>query len=230
MSKNSRWLGTLAIVVVVIAGVGFLGSWAFGRHGGGPMGSGMMGWGSGFGTWGRTTPNAEPLGQEQVEEIAERYVSSTGGDKLEVAEIMEFDNHFYGQAREETTGRYAFEFLIDRYSGRAYPEPGPNMMWNEKYGHMGRGFMGLFGSRANPDPMTISPSEAVVRAQEFLDQNARGLQADDHVDAFYGYYTFHTLRDGQVVGMLSVNGYTGQVWLHTWHGIYLGSLENEDDH
>jgi len=227
MSKNSRWLGTLAIVVVVIAGVGFLGSWAFGWHGGGPMGSGMMGWGSGFGMWGRTTPNAEPLGQEQVEEIAERYVSSTRGDKLKVAEIMEFGNHFYGQAREETTGRYAFEFLIDRYSGRAYPEPGPNMMWNEKYGHMGRGFMGLFGSRANPDPMTISPSEVVVRAQEFLDQNARGLQADDHVDAFYGYYTLHTLRDGQVVGMLSVNGYTGQVWVHTWHGVYLGTLDEE---
>jgi len=30
--------------------------------------------------------------------------------------------------------------------------------------------------------------------------------------------TIHILRDGQTVGMLSVNGYTRQVFVHTWHG------------
>ena len=44
------------------------------------------------------------------------------------------------------------------------------------------------------------------------------LTADEHADPFYGYYTLHVNRDGQTVGMLSVNGYTGQVFPHTWHG------------
>jgi hypothetical protein len=33
-----------------------------------------------------------------------------------------------------------------------------------------------------------------------------------------GYYTLDVNRDDQPVGMLSVNGYTGAVWPHTWHG------------
>jgi len=68
--------------------------------------------------------------------IAQEYVKSYGNPDLEVAEIMAFDNQYYVQARERSTGRYAFEFLID-LTGNAYPEPGPNMMWNTKYGHMG---------------------------------------------------------------------------------------------
>ena len=35
---------------------------------------------------------------------------------------------------------------------------------------------------------------------------------------FPGYYTLHTLQDGDVEGMLSVNAVTGAVWRHTWHG------------
>jgi len=35
--------------------------------------------------------------------------------------------------------------------------------------------------------------------------------ATDEPDAFYGYYTLHVLRAGEIAGMLSVNGYTGQV-------------------
>jgi len=27
----------------------------------------------------------------------------------------------------------------------------------------------------------------------------------------------HILKNGMVTGMLSVNGYSGQVWYHTWH-------------
>ena len=39
--------------------------------------------------------------------------------------------------------------------------------------------------------------------------------------AFPGYYTTDFLLDGKPAGMLSVNGYTGQVWYHTWHGQFL---------
>jgi len=28
-------------------------------------------------------------------------------------------------------------------------------------------------------------------------------------------------QDGKVIGMLSVNGTSGQVWYHTWHGAFV---------
>ncbi len=53
---------------------------------------------------------------------------------LEVAEVMEFANNYYAEVREKDSGIGAMELLIDRPGSRAYPEPGPNMMWNTKYG------------------------------------------------------------------------------------------------
>jgi hypothetical protein len=70
--------------------------------------------------------------------------------------------------------------------------------------------------------MPISSSDAIARAQAFLDSYAPGLRVEEHAAAFPGYYTIDTLRNGEIVGMLSVNGYTGAVWVHSWHGIYLG--------
>lgn len=53
-------------------------------------------------------------------------------------------------------------------------------------------------------------------------------------DIFYGYYTLHTLKDGRIEGMLSVNGYTGAVWYHDCHGPFIGMeeihQENETGH
>jgi len=54
-----------------------------------------------------------------------------------------------------------------------------------------------------------------------------GSKADE-VEPFYGYYTIHVLKDGAIYGMLSVNGYTGQVWYHFWHGPFLGMRELEE--
>jgi hypothetical protein len=60
----------------------------------------------------------------------------------------------------------------------------------------------------------------VEAAQEYLAANFsdKALTADEHADPFYGYYTLHLNQDGETVGMLSVNGTTGAVWPHTWHG------------
>jgi len=76
------------------------------------------------------------------------------------------------------------------------------------------------------EKMTVSIDDAVDAAQRFLDQYHPGSQADEHADPFYGYYTIHILKDGDVVGMLSVNGYTSQVFLHTWHGDLLQMSEH----
>ena len=223
MESRSRWLGTLSAIVVATAAVGFLGAFTFGWHGGGMMGSTY-----GPGMWGATTTSGEPLSDEQAEGIARQYVEGFEGPLLELAELMVFDNHFYAQARELKTKRYAYELLIDRFSGRISLEPGPNMMWNEKYGHMGSGVLGFFGGSRLSESMPITEDEAVVAAQAHLDRYVPGLQVDDHAAEFYGYYTLHTLRDGEIVGMLSVNGYTGAVWLHSWHGIHLGEVLDEE--
>jgi len=63
----------------------------------------------------------------------EQSLGGWNNDDLEVAEMMEFSNHFYAIVQEESTGIGAFEVLVDKVSGAVHPEPGPNMMWNLKY-------------------------------------------------------------------------------------------------
>jgi hypothetical protein len=206
---------------------------------------GSNGYGGMMGNWGFTLPtDGERLSLDRAAEAVEGYLTAYGsGSNLALGEVMEFSNGFYAQVVEEETGIGAFELLIDPVTGAIHSEPGPNMMWNTEYGHMGgwsgmmggmtlaprasAGVMG-YGYRQPTGEMTVSPEEAVQAAQSYLDQIQSGLTADDHADPFYGYYTLHTLRDGQVVGMLSVNGYTSQVWYHTWHGDFVGMTEGHE--
>jgi hypothetical protein len=75
---------------------------------------------------------------------------------------------------------------------------------------------------ANPnDPMPVTVAQAVETAQRYLDTYLPGAKAETTADTFYGYYTLEILRNGQMVSMLSVNGYTRQVILHTWHGRFI---------
>jgi len=93
------------------------------------------------------------------------------------------------------------------------------MMWNLKYGApMHR----VEGSAAEN---TVTLEEARAAAQEFLDANLAGASLNADGTAYYGYYTFDFSEDGKVAGMLSVNGLTGQVWLHTWHGAFITEVE-----
>lgn len=216
--KTFRWFGGLSVVIVVIVAVGFLGALAVGRHNS-MMGYGMMGgWFGSQGLGAGSSPT--PLSNDTAAGIARLYLGRFEGPSLELAELTVFDNQFYAEAREVESGQYAFEFLIDRFSGQVAPEPGPNMVWNQIYGHMMVAW-GAPGTSAD-EAMPISSSDAIARAQAFLDSYAPGLRVEEHAAAFPGYYTIDTLRNGEIVGMLSVNGYTGAVWVHSWHGIYLG--------
>jgi hypothetical protein len=133
---------------------------------GGPMGrmSGMMMSGQGMtgmdpsqmgrfgpstGMMGAWTPPADlaPAGDaltlDEAVKVAEAYIAAWESERpLELGEVMQFDNHFYAEVRETETGRGAFEFLIDPTTGMVFGEPGPNMMWNLRYGMMGYGMMG----------------------------------------------------------------------------------------
>ncbi len=214
---------------------GMMNGWNQGGWGG-MMGGGMMGGygamdpSSCHGDWGN--PGAgEPLTLDEATTRVQDYLDSLGNPDLVLAEVMEFENNFYAEVEEESTGVHAFELLISRYTGAVTDEPGPNMMWNTKYGHMaGWGGMGgmMSGRWGTPTgEMTVTPEQALEYAQTWLDANLPGTTAADEADQFYGYYTIHTLRDGQIAGMLSVNGYTGAVWYHTWHGDFIGMQEFE---
>lgn len=88
-------------------------------------------------------------------------------------------------------------------------------------GMMGGRYLGSFGA------MRITAGQAITLAQRWLDARMPGTMAGDEADQFYGYYTIHTMADGAISGMLSVSGYTGQVWYHSWHGDFIDMIGEE---
>jgi hypothetical protein len=212
-----------------------MGGWGFDQSAGcGSTNFGMHGMG-GFPSSGLASQ--EPLTIAQAEQAVENYLAAFNNDDLELAEVMVFDNHAYAEIVEKSTGIGAMEVLVDPATLNVYPEYGPNMMWNLKYGMMaGRGgrMGGMMGGYWNQNvdetvsaEMTVTPEQAIANAQAYLDRNLAGATVEDHADPFYGYYTLHVQRDGEVVGMLSVNGFSGDVFLHTWHGDFIEMSEEE---
>jgi hypothetical protein len=212
-----------------------------GDFGGTPRGfnSGMMGFYGQSGTYGmmgvygsRQLSDVEPLSLAEAEAAIENYLDALNKGDLVLGEIMIFDNHAYAEIFEQDTGIGAMEVLVDPVTNGVYPEPGPNMMWNLKYSAMAdTGMMGGMMKEQSvqnlSSEMPISPEEAAQIAQRYLDRYAPGSEASEEVDPFYGYYTLHILQDGSTAGMLSVNGYSGEVFVHTWHGTL---IEISEDH
>ncbi len=214
---------------------------------GGPGGSGMMGRRGGYGMmngYGFNYNNsaAAPLTVDQARAAAQTYIDALKDSDLAIAEVMIFSNNAYIAVKETSTGRGAFELLVDSGSQVAYPEHGPNMMWNTKYGGLnhtqmmggyGGGMMGgmMRGYNWSATPsaqagdMTVTAEQAIQSAQKYLDGALPGTVAASDPMQFYGYYTLDYSKDGKVAGMLSINGYTGQVFLHTWHGTFVEETE-----
>ena len=169
--------------------------------------------------------DGEILSLKEAETAVHGYVERLGYTGLNVTEVMEFERNFYAIVAENDTGIGAMEVLVDKDSGAVGPEYGPNMMWNAKYGMHRVGRMGMMGSYGSTTgEMTVSSAEAEKIAQQWLDANFPGRTAGE-ADEFYGYYTLHFLGDGQVEGMLSVHGSSGDVWYHSWHGDFVAMTE-----
>lgn len=162
---------------------------------------------------------------DHAAQAARQYVAAYGNPDLTLTEVMQFEDNFYVEVEEESTSIHAFELLVDRNTGAVSPEPGPNMMWNTRYGHMG-GMMGGWRGR-QAESMSVPQEQAREIAQRWLDRFMPGTSAAEEADAFYGYYTIHVMKNGQVNGMLSVNGYSGEVWYHSWHGDFVQMKELE---
>lgn len=178
-----------------------------GGNGNGYCGAGYTG--SGYGV------NDTPITIEKAKESVEQYLTSTTNSDLKLSEVIEFDNNFYAGVKEQSTGTYAFELLVNKYTGVVFPEMGPNMMWNTKYGHM---------NWNTPAQTNISEEQALKNAQNYLDKEMPGTKVVN-ADTFYGYYTIEVQKDGKIYGMLSINGNTGAVWYHNWHGAFVEILE-----
>ncbi len=243
MSKTVKIIIATSIVLIIGCGLVYTGIW-IGRYDLNPFSNQMstFGWGMhsglgeetcehsnysrGYGMMGQNYINSDKnipqLTMEEVDRSIDQYLDDLSDPDLILSEIMIFDNHAYAQIIEESTGIGAMEVLVDPVSKQVYPEQGPNMMWNLKYSSMSGMMMGSGRNSSNSDvtieDMTVTREEAVVAAQVYLDEYKQGNQADEHTDLFYGYYTLHVLNGGEVVGMLSVNGYSGQVFYHNWHG------------
>ena len=256
----------IVIAVLILATGAFIGgtiyarSYAYGPSGminmmGNNTGPGNMMGGDGgmMNGYGNKDNNLVPVTVDQAKAAAEQYLANMKNDDLKIAEIMIFNNNAYVLVKEASTGLGAFELLVDSSSQTAYPEHGPNMMWNLKYGALNHqwmmgnnsgmtGMMGASGGMMNMmrgyawddttsadvfAAMTITPEQAIQNAQKYLDTNITGATAASDPTQFYGYYTLDFEKDGKVAGMLSVNGYSGQVFLHTWHGSFIEETELE---
>jgi hypothetical protein len=212
-------------------GPGMMGGAFFNQDGNTRPYGGMMGRGFSAGTY-----TGEPATMEAAQSAFSAYLAGLNNADLEVHEVMRFSQNAYAVVTEKSTGKGAMELLMDYASGQVYPEIGPNHMWNQKYGMMGAGARGGFGCAAgcqtapstdNTAEMTLSAADAKSAAQAYLDANTTGAVIDGEGISFYGYYSFDYSQNGAVAGMLSVNGFSGQVWPHTWHGSFIDEAEME---
>lgn len=115
-------------------------------------------------------------------------------------------------------------------NGQAGNMMGAAGMMNGQNGDMMNGQNGgMMGNGVNTTngEITVTAAEAPTLAQTYLDNTLPGTTADEHADTFPGYYTLHIERDGAVIGMLSVNAYTGDVFLHHWHGDFLEMADGQ---
>jgi hypothetical protein len=184
---------------------GMMSGWG-GTDSGMMNGGGMMGdmWGSmgTMGMMGFTAATATPITESDAQQRLETFAAGCGAD-VHVADVMAFGSNYYAQL-VDGNGTGLGEVLVDRYTGAVSPEPGPNMMWNSRWG-AGTGSDTRYDQAA-----------AQQLATTFLAGYLPGATVTVGL-AFPGYYTFDFGR-GQVEGMLSVNAATGEIWVHTWHG------------
>ena len=224
MTHNGRIVVGAVIAVALLAAVTALALGATRTHRGSMMGSSgvTMMMGSGGAMMQQTGPEAPAKDLAAARDRARRYADRFG---LRVGEVMQFSNGYYAEL-DKANGSHGTEVLIDARSGAVWPEHGPAMMWNSEYGMMyggrmmGGGMMGAGMAYPSTATRSVTAERAKVLAQRWL--NARGDRLTAGApETVPGYFTMHTMRDGKIAGMLSVNAATGAVWNHWWHGDFI---------
>jgi hypothetical protein len=253
--KSKMLIGTGLVALGLLSAVfaqgmmGQQGNTAQGQNAQGMMG-GMMG--GGMGMMNTYAASSRPISQDEARRRAEGFAARYG-QGVKIRDFMIFTDNFYVQVVNSKTGAGLGELLVDRYTGVVQPEYGPNMMWNTRFGMGGSGMMGsgmngqqnqtgmmgdqnqqgqqgqgMMGSAPNSSNQVAQPVRYnLASAQKLAATFVAGYLPDGKVIegfAFPGYYTFDYGRKA-IEGMLSVNAYTGEVWLHGWHGLFLGEIK-----
>ena len=175
---------------------------------------------------------------DQATTSVQNYLGRMGYSNLGIGAMQEYSNMYYAQVVEKNNGTGAFELAVNKTTGVVTPMQGPTMMWNTKYGVTSTGMMGYLTStsgsggmmggsgmmtwlRGTPTTnMAISMEQAKTLAQQYLDANYTGTTVGQ-VTTYYGYYTMQVLKDGNVVGMMSVYGNNGQVMYYSQMGTFM---------
>src|SRR5665647_614378 len=150
--------------------------------------SGMMGntgynYSSGSGMMGNMMavyyPGAKPITQDEALRSMESLARQYYGSNVEVEDFMAFSSNYYAVLKDANSSQDIAEVLVDRYSGSVYPESGPNMMWNTRYG-AGRTQAGSAG---------YDLTGAKKLAEDFLTGYLPGVRIMESKQ-IPGYYTF----------------------------------------
>ena len=198
-------------------------------YGQGMMGGGMMGGnGMGGGMMSTYAPSSRPISQDEARRRAQGFVGRYGS-QVKIRDFMVFAENYYVQVVDAATGAGLAEVLVDRYTGVIQPEPGPDMLWNTRFGMQGGQYgSGMMGGVNQGRPVPSTPVRYTqAAAQKLADTFVAGYLPGGKVlegMPFPGYYTFDYGRQA-IEGMLSVNAFTGEVWVHGWHGLYLGEMK-----
>lgn len=166
---------------------------------------GMWGMMGSLGMLGFDPADATPIPTGDAQRRLATFAASCGPE-IHVAAVTPFANDLYAQL-SDAAGTRLGEVLVDRYTGTVVPEPGPNLLWNTRWG-VAAG--------------TISaPRYAEPAAQRLAEQFMAGYLPGAAVlsaAALPGYDTFAYGRGQTIEGLLSVNAMTGAIWVHAWLG------------
>lgn len=247
---TTKRLTAVIVLVAAIAALGASVAWAVAQSNDDDPGWGMMRFGPGMMGY-ASNGGGEPVrGLADAKRQAERFADRLDlrvGEVMQFtngyyAELVESDGRLATEVLVNPgTGAVWLEYgpammWNTRYgmmAGSGFSEAGGMMGGAGMMGGMmgGSGGMGgmMGGDFADPTwpavpdtdaTATISPGQAERIGQRWLDRTRSALRAGE-AEEFPGYYTLHTLQNGRVAGMLSVNAFTGAVWYHWWHGRFV---------
>jgi hypothetical protein len=159
-----------------------------------------------------------PLTLSQAVTVANEYLTSLNNPNLAITNVQEYAVNFRFSLYEKSTGIGAYEMTINKYTGYVCPGMGPSVIWNTKYTII-NGAISVYNATAT-STMPVTATQAQTFAQQYL-STAMPATTVGTATPFYGYYNVEVLSGGNLYGILSVNGYTGQIWYQAWHGSFI---------
>lgn len=66
----------------------------------------------------------------------------------------------------------------------------------------------------------ISPEESYNIVMDYILNIDSELKVNPNYIEFYGYFKYYIEMNDVIVGVVSVNGFSGQVWYQNWNGSF----------